>query len=250
MKNRFSTVAIIMPPNTVVPTECRPFSPAPEATTSGTTPRMKASEVIRIGRRRIVAACTADSTSGTPRSRSCSANSTIRIAFLLDSPTSMTSPTWQNTSSCKPRSHCALSAPSSAMGTASSTINGSTKLSYWAESVRYTTSVPRPTKRESPRHPRRELFHRRDRLARAESRRSGAINFCGTEQIVVADYLRRGRLRDADQIVKRHHGSTVRAHVKLLHVLRRRSETLVRLHIHAVRPGIKIKIIHVCRAHI
>src|SRR5205085_7373634 len=45
-----------------------------------------------------------------------------------------------------PRSHCAPSAPSSAIGTASSTINGSTKLSYCADNVRYTTSVPSPNR--------------------------------------------------------------------------------------------------------
>ena len=32
------------------------------------------------------------------------------------------------------------------MGTASSTMNGSTKLSYCAESVRYTTKTPRPNR--------------------------------------------------------------------------------------------------------
>src|SRR5579864_1149004 len=136
MKNRFNIVDMIMPPKTVVPTEWRPFSPAPVATTSGTTPRMKARDVIRMGRKRIVAACTADSTSGTPRSRNCSANSTIRIAFLLESPTSMTKPTWQKTSFCSPRIHCPPSAPRRAIGTASSTMNGRTKLSYCAESVR------------------------------------------------------------------------------------------------------------------
>ena len=51
----------------MVPTECRPCSPAPDATTSGTTPRMKASEVIRIGRSRILAASTAASSKGIPR---------------------------------------------------------------------------------------------------------------------------------------------------------------------------------------
>ena len=40
-----------MPPATAVPTECRASWPAPVANTSGSTPRMKASEVIRIGRR-------------------------------------------------------------------------------------------------------------------------------------------------------------------------------------------------------
>src|SRR2546422_6253382 len=64
MKNRFRKVDIIIPPNTVVPTEWRPFWPAPWATISGTTPNMNAKEVIKIGRRRIRAAATVASTSG------------------------------------------------------------------------------------------------------------------------------------------------------------------------------------------
>ncbi len=49
-------VDTIIPPNTVVPTECRLADPAPEAKTSGSTPRMKANDVIRMGRSRIRAA--------------------------------------------------------------------------------------------------------------------------------------------------------------------------------------------------
>ena len=56
---------------------------------------MKASEVIRIGRSRMRPASIAASTIDRPRCRSCSANSTIRIAFFADSPISITRPTWQ-----------------------------------------------------------------------------------------------------------------------------------------------------------
>ena len=41
-----------MPLNTAVPSDRRISAPAPEASTSGTTPKMKANEVIRIGRSR------------------------------------------------------------------------------------------------------------------------------------------------------------------------------------------------------
>ena len=41
-----------MPPNTAVPSDRRISAPAPAATTSGTTPRMKANEVMMMGRRR------------------------------------------------------------------------------------------------------------------------------------------------------------------------------------------------------
>ena len=49
-----------MPVNTVMPIDLRALAPAPVAITSGTTPRMKANEVIRIGRKRARAASTAD----------------------------------------------------------------------------------------------------------------------------------------------------------------------------------------------
>ena len=81
-----------MPPNTVAPTETFDAAPAPDAITSGTTPRMKANEVIRIGRSRSRAASSAASTSGIPFSRLSFANSTIRIAFFADSPISVTRP--------------------------------------------------------------------------------------------------------------------------------------------------------------
>ena len=45
-------VEAIMPPNTAVPRARCPAAPAPSAISSGTTPRMKANEVITIGRKR------------------------------------------------------------------------------------------------------------------------------------------------------------------------------------------------------
>ncbi len=57
----FSIVDTSIPPNTAVPTEWRPASPAPWAMTSGNTPRMKANDVMRIGRSRMRAASIAAS---------------------------------------------------------------------------------------------------------------------------------------------------------------------------------------------
>src|SRR2546428_10994725 len=59
MKKMPMVVANSMPANTVVPIEWRLAAPAPPATTSGDTPRMKANEVMRIGRKRWRAAWTA-----------------------------------------------------------------------------------------------------------------------------------------------------------------------------------------------
>ena len=46
-------VTPIMPENTALPMACRISEPAPVANTSGTTPAVKAIDVINIGRKRI-----------------------------------------------------------------------------------------------------------------------------------------------------------------------------------------------------
>ena len=94
-------VAVSMPPITPVPMAFWLPEPAPEKS-PGTTPRMKASEVIRMGRRRWRAAWMADSISPPPTQYSL-ANSTIRIAFAAR-PTVVSSPTWKYTSLDSPRS--------------------------------------------------------------------------------------------------------------------------------------------------
>ena len=81
-----------MPEKTVMPITLRDSAPAPVAVSSGTTPRMKANAVIRIGRKRSLAAFSAASTSGFPWSNSIFANSTIRIAFFAARPISMIRP--------------------------------------------------------------------------------------------------------------------------------------------------------------
>ena len=48
-----------MPLNTDSPSDARELAPAPVAVTSGTTPRMNANDVIRMGRNRVRAASTA-----------------------------------------------------------------------------------------------------------------------------------------------------------------------------------------------
>ena len=84
-----------MPENTVMPIDLRALAPAPLAKTSGATPRMKANDVIRIGRKRARAASTAASMIGLPSLTRCSrATSTIRIAFFADSAMSRMRPIW------------------------------------------------------------------------------------------------------------------------------------------------------------
>ena len=90
--NTARQVEAIMPLNTVMPIDLRALAPAPVASTSGSTPRMKANEVIRMGRNRARAASIAASTIGLPAARISRATSTIRIAFLADSAISRISP--------------------------------------------------------------------------------------------------------------------------------------------------------------
>ena len=95
MKKIPIVVANNIPAKTPVPRECRLPAPAPLAITSGDTPRMKANDVMRMGRKRSRAASTAASRSAIPRPRISLANSTIRMAFLAASPTTVISPTWK-----------------------------------------------------------------------------------------------------------------------------------------------------------
>src|SRR6266566_1247593 len=74
--------AAIIPPITVEPSTRRATAPEPLANQSGRRPKMKAKEVIRIGRRRRRAPSRAASRSGLPFSYSSLANSTIRIALF------------------------------------------------------------------------------------------------------------------------------------------------------------------------
>ena len=128
-----------MPPMTPVPMAVRPPAPAPVAIASGITPRMKASEVIRIGRRRWRAAVTVASISSIPWSWFSLANSTIRMAFLAASPTVVSKPTWKNTSLLKPRNKVASTVPMMPSGTTSITATGIDQLSYSAARHRNTT---------------------------------------------------------------------------------------------------------------
>ena len=96
MKKIAMTVAPSMPPITPVPSDCRLAADAPLAIASGMQPRMKASEVMMIGRSRSLAAPIAASYGDIPSfSRNSTANSKIRIAFLAASAISTVRPIWK-----------------------------------------------------------------------------------------------------------------------------------------------------------
>src|SRR5438552_1848495 len=74
------SVTPIMPAKTAVPSVCRISAPAPRASTKGSTPRMKANEVMMIGRSRSWHASRVASTVGRPASRRFLADSRSRVA--------------------------------------------------------------------------------------------------------------------------------------------------------------------------
>ena len=79
-----------IPPTAPVPIDRLPFAPTPVEIIRGIKPKMNASEVIKIGRNRALAASIAACTIGIPFSRLATAYCTIRIAFFAKSPISMT----------------------------------------------------------------------------------------------------------------------------------------------------------------
>ena len=95
MMSTARTVAEAMPPATAQPMAFWPPEPAPLARASGKTPRMKAMEVIRMGRSRMRAAARVASTRSMPASYWASANSTMRMAFLAERPMVVSRPTWK-----------------------------------------------------------------------------------------------------------------------------------------------------------
>lgn len=80
---------------TPVPTACWLPEPAPLLVAIGSTPKINASEVIRIGRRRMRDASSVADIRSCPLWFSSLANSTIRMAFFADSPMMVNRPTWK-----------------------------------------------------------------------------------------------------------------------------------------------------------
>jgi hypothetical protein len=129
MKKTPSSVALSIPPATPVPTALRLAAPAPVAITSGTMPRMKASDVMMIGRSRSWTAFNVASMVLLPLASSSIANSTIRIAFFAARPMIVISPTLKYTSADIPRDIVNTTEPSTPRGTTSSTASGTAQLS-------------------------------------------------------------------------------------------------------------------------
>ncbi|MNT45889.1 hypothetical protein D3C72_1824990 [compost metagenome] len=95
IKKVAKNVLAIIPPIIPVPSEWRLAAPAPEAMANGRAPKINASEVITIGRKRSRAASIEASCKDFPACMSSTANSTIKIAFFADSPMRVTRATWK-----------------------------------------------------------------------------------------------------------------------------------------------------------
>lgn len=93
--NRVNRVPTNMPPTSTSPMELRAAAPAPETRVRGKCPAMVAAVVMRMGRRRMVAASRTASSLASPWICSWLANCTMRMPFLATSPTRVTSPTWE-----------------------------------------------------------------------------------------------------------------------------------------------------------
>src|SRR6185369_5326351 len=112
----------------------------------------KASEVMRMGRKRSRAASTEAAETDRPSCVFSSANSTIRIAFFAARPRSVTRPIWKYTSfasGARPNIvktrlliQIAASAPNVPNGSASITDSGSDHLSYCAARIRNAMKAP------------------------------------------------------------------------------------------------------------
>ena len=122
-------VPVIMPPATPVPIAFWLAEPGPVLTTSGSTPRTKAIEVMRIGRNRSFTELRIASIRPLPWRWSSSANSMMRMAFLVDSPTVVSRPTLKYTSFGSSRKVTAASAPRIPNGTTRITATGIVQLS-------------------------------------------------------------------------------------------------------------------------
>ena len=106
----------------------------------GIVAMMVAMDVITMGRSRILPASSIASVALMPLAFSWLPYSTNRIEFLVTIPTSRIIPIWLNRLSVEPASSRVTSAPVTARGTASNTVNGCTRDSNCAASTMYTAT--------------------------------------------------------------------------------------------------------------
>src|SRR5947199_176523 len=133
-----------MPPTIAYPSGRRDADPAPSPIATGSAPMIVATDVIRMGRSRIRPASTAAATVSMPRAFSWLVYSTSRIEFLVTRPMRRIMPIWLYRFRVDRTTNSVASAPVTANGTASSTVNGCTSDSNCEASTMNTTTSATP----------------------------------------------------------------------------------------------------------
>ncbi len=263
--NTASSVAAIMPPNTAVPSARREAAPAPVATSSGTTPRMNANDVIRIGRsrrlrrldRRIL-----ESTCPPPAAASRTRQSKSR-----------SSPPARSASRCRSACRCRMDTtadtPPAARrtmpsGTASITANGIDQLSYSAARNRNTSTAAKPKMKPSlpsesfcwinragpfVAEPVRQILLRRPAPSRAAwpELYPGAVcpTSCRAETVVAVNHLRSGIGSTVTSVLSGTMSPLAGAHVKSVDVVRPVAIFRLGLHHHLPGPAETVEVVHI-----
>ncbi|MNH39747.1 hypothetical protein D3C79_1009600 [compost metagenome] len=101
-----------------------PAAPTPVDSIKGNSPKIKANEVIRIGRKRAVAPLIAALTMLIPFLRLSTANSTIKIAFFANKPINMMSVIWVYILLSTPNILSKINTPAKPTGKEINTANG------------------------------------------------------------------------------------------------------------------------------
>ena len=90
-------------------------------------------------------------------------------------------------------------------------------------------------------------LHLAQRLARAHALRRRSVDRRRSEQVEVADDLRRGRFLHPHDLLERHHLAGARPRIELSKRLRVGPELLIGLHVDAVRAVVELEVVHVLR---
>ncbi len=238
--------------------------------TKGTTPKMKANDVIRIGRNRKRTASSVASRSERPCCCCCLANSTIRMAFLLASPTNTTKPIWVKIVTSIRASPMPTMEQSKHMGTTRITARGRPQLSYCAASTRKTNTTRQREdvdgrisrfelqerqlgpigRRRSWQLFAREVLHQGDALARTRAGRRVAGD--RGRGIHVVTHQRNGTagIAHAQQGAQPDHLPPVVADLQLLDVGNAIPVARIGLHVHLPDPAELVEIVDVVGAEI
>ena len=258
-----------MPPTMVVPTERRPSAPAPVAKTSGSTPRMKANEVIRMGRRRSSAASIAASAMERPFAaqllgklddqnrvfgRKADQHHEADLAIdVVGQPAQRHQPQRaehrhrHGQQDDERQREAFVLRREREIDDQNAQAEDDERL---AARLDFIEGQAGPLISHAGHHALLcQVLHARDALAGAVAGCGRTIDLDGAEEVVVGDDRRPGALRDGDEVVERHHLPGIGAHVVAVQVAGRHAERLIGLHKYAIGAVIEVEVVDVLRAH-